>query len=763
MSKLSDSNRSSRPVTASTIVCVVWSVLATATVQAQELEEVVVTAAKREQSLQDVAIAVTTLQADDLVSAGVDSQRALSMVTPNLSVNVNASFIVPYIRGIGTIYANPGLEPSVATYFNDAYISRPSAGFMQFADVERIEVLKGPQGTLYGRNTTGGAIRIITKDPTKDFQAGFGVAFGNYSDRIVDGFISGPIGETLSARLSAQVQKRDGWVKNIAGGPDMEDRDIYLVHGKLLWEPTDAWRIKLSGDYTSKDDREGVAFQSLFAGLPEQTAGAFGGRIARFGEYSGNVHVDEGDDLTQHARFKGGELRIDYDFGAATFSSITAYRYTFFQGVADLDGTNVPFLEGQTVYDETKDTTQEFQLVSNGGDRFDYILGLYYLKEEARDNFGFTGLALPTGLPLFVGGDGTIDIESFAPYGELSFDVNDQWELMAGFRYTDETKKVTNNFYVVPSNGRTGPVWPFTPTVVVPPDEFKFNKFTPKAQATWRPRDKLMFYLSYSQGVKSGGFNMPSPSPAPVTKVSNEELKAVELGWKTEFGRVRLNGALFHYDIADLQVQVTDLAGGITTVRNAGDATVDGFEVELSFAATDQLRIDAGLGWQDAKFESVPGGNFNPPCAAVRIANPLPMGPTFSDPTCEALGGLGLATVIGNLQGNELPHAPPITAFVRADYTVATGSGDLRFGATVNYSDEFSYTPDNLYTEPSKVLANASVDWMSEDERIRIGAYVNNLTDEEYHTHNAVLAASGGWRVPGPPRQYGVRLRYNFK
>jgi iron complex outermembrane recepter protein len=743
----------------------VAAVLAGGAVRAQELEEVVVTATKRERSLQDVPVAVTSLSGADLTSVGVDSQRTLSMVTPNVAVNVNASFIVPYIRGVGTQYANPGLEPSVATYFNDAYIARPSAGFMQFSDVERVEVLKGPQGTLYGRNTTGGAIRIITKDPTDEFDAGLGVTLGNYSQTVVDGFVSGPIGDGgLKGRLAAQYETRDAWVDNIVGGADIEDREIYMVHGKLLWEPNDALRIKLSGDYTEKDDREGIAFQALFPGAPEQVAAAFGGIVATaHDEYSGNVQVDEGDDLTQHSDFRGAELRIDYDFGPTTLSSISAYRYTRFQGVADLDGTSLPWFEGQTVYDKTEDYSQEFQLVSNGSGPWDWILGLYYLKEDAEDNFGFTGLLLSTpptptdpdgtnGLDNFVGGDGTIEIESLAPYGEISYDLTDQWEILVGFRYTDETKDVTNDFYVAQNNGRTTPISPYLVVVPVPDDTFSFNKFTPKAQVSWRPQDQMMFYATYSEGLKSGGFNMPSPSPAPVTEVNNETIKAFEIGWKTEFDRVRFNGAVFHYDIEDLQVQVTDLSGGITTVRNAGDATVDGIEGEVTFAATEYLQLDAGAGWQDAQFESVPGGNFNPPCAAA---------PT--DPQCQALGGLGLATVIGNLEGNELPHAPPFTAYARGTYTwpLAAG-GDLGFGLVVSYSDEFFYTPDNLYREPSKVLANANVGWTSPSDRFRVTAFVNNLTDEEYYTHNSPLSATGGWKVPAPPMTYGVRLNVDF-
>jgi iron complex outermembrane receptor protein len=390
---------------------------------AQQIEEIVVTAQKREQSLQDVPIAVSAFQASDLVDSGIESQREIAMMVPNVAVNVNASFIAPYIRGVGTQYANPGLEPSVATYFNDIYISRPTAGFMQFADIERVEVLKGPQGTLYGRNTTGGAIRVITKDPTEDFEARIGGTLGNYDKYAVDGVVSGPLAEGLTGRLSAQYEQREPWVHNITGGEDVEDRELYMVHGKLKWQPTERLSIKVDADTMEKDDREGIAFVPLYTSAPEQTGAAFGGQIAtRFGDYSGNVHADDGDDLTQHFDAHGGQARVDYEFESFTLSYIAGYRYMRFTGIADLDATSVPLFDVKTVIDKTEDYSHEVQVVSSGAGPWDWVAGVYYMKEEAVDNFGLSGMFIDAGTGFagsWIGGDGEIEIESFAPYGQI--------------------------------------------------------------------------------------------------------------------------------------------------------------------------------------------------------------------------------------------------------------------------------------------------------------------------------------------------------
>ena len=719
------------------------------------LEEVVVTAQKKSENLQDVPIAVAALQGQELVDAGIDTQRSLSMMTPNVTVNVNASFIAPYIRGVGTQYANPGLEPSVATYFNDLYISRPSAGFMSFNDVERVEVLKGPQGTLYGRNTTGGAIRVITKAPTDEFDAGVGVGIGNYNQRKLDGFVSGPITENVKGRFAAQMEERDGYIKNRSGGDDMENRDTYFLHGKLHWDTSDRMSVKLAADYSEKNDHEGQTFQPLYRSAPTQSGLAVGGQAA-FGhdEYRGTVASQKGKDEFEFTA-GGVQLRIDYDFEAFTFTSITGYRLTEFSGPADLDATDANLITALTGLDKTEDYSQEFQLLSNGEGPLDWVVGLYYFVEEATDDFYLSGLFIDaqTTIPnSAIGGEGDIEIDSIAPYGQVSYELNESWEVLFGGRFVDETKEVKNNFVVGTVGGDYRPVKPYLQVVPVPDDEVSFTEFTPKAQLTWRPNDGVMLYLAYQEGLKSGGFNMPSPSPNAVTAVESEFIESFELGWKTEFDRVRLNGALFHYDLKDLQLQVTDQGGGITSVRNAGDATVDGIEADVTFAATERLVLGAGFGWQKAEFGDVPNGIILVPCSEA---------PTNSG--CVAQGGLGLATITGNIKGNDLPHAPELTGYLRAGYELPLGdNGNVNFNLLASYSDAFYYTADNNFEEPEKWLANANVTWNSADERYAVSGYITNLTDEEYNTHAAPFAGTGGWTVPGQPRLFGVRVSMRY-
>jgi iron complex outermembrane receptor protein len=729
------------------------------------LEEIIVTAQKQEENIQNVPITIAVLGGEDLKSSGIDTQRALAMATPNVTVNTNANYVAPYIRGIGTQYANPGLEPSVAAYFNDVYLSRPSAGLMSFHDIERVEVLKGPQGTLYGRNTTGGAIRVITKDPTENFEAGIGGTIGNYGTKKVDFYVSGPLTDTLQGRISGMTDKNDGWIKNINDGPDMQNRDLQFIHGKLHWEPSDQFTVAFMVDYTRKRDYEGSAFAPLFTSGPENLPASvpFLGAIGNVGhdEYSGNfVHENSYD-------AGGAELRADYAVNdALSLISITGFRYVKFQGFADLDTSNVPLFNADTQLERTEDYSQEFQFLFNDGGKFSLNAGLYFMYESATDNFGLGGLAIDgfTGNGAFIGGDGGVEVKSGAAYGEANYAFTDEWEAVLGLRYTKETKRAQNDFYTSVQQADGTPATPYSSVLSNPEQKVSFNELSPKFQINWRPAYGVMIFANYQEGFKSGGFNMPTPAPGDVPEVSQETIKAAEIGWKTQFDRIRFNGSIFHYKLEDLQIQVTDINAGITSVKNAGSAKIDGIEADLTFAATESLQLGGGFGYQKAEFGSVPGGQYTVSCADIPAYEARGFARANTN-FCFAPGpffGLGLAEMSGNLKGNDLPQSPELSGYLRATYTQdLSGSGKIEYSTIASYTDEFSWTADNIYKEPSKTLVNANVTWHSADEKYSMGVYCTNLTDEEYATHNAPFS-TGGWRVAGAPRMFGVRVGAEF-
>ncbi len=708
------------------------------------LAEIVVTAQKRSESLQDVPIAVTAIRGADLLAAGIGSQSSLATMMPNVAVDTNANFVAPYIRGVGTAYANPGLEPSVATYIDDIYVSRADAGFLSFDDIDHIEVLKGPQGTLYGRNTTGGAIRVITKEAPKEFSAGISLTAGSFGRFASSAFVGGPLGGNVRGRLSVQTDRDDGWVKNFNSDlPRLDNRNSKMVRGKLAWDVTDQLTMRLSADYSDMTPRN-PAFLPLYPGIVNVGV-ALGGTISTDPRvYSGDYPRNNSD--YQNFRYKqgGGEFRIDYALDAATFSSITGYRYVWFHGLADLDTTNVTLIQANTIRETTNDFSQEFQAVSNGDGRFKWVGGLFYFHESAGHNFGVGGVGVsgPLGIPDgFTGGDGDVSIESYAPYGQVTFKISPQWELLAGARYTKEKKTLNKNiFYITTVDGDFRPG---ANLVEIPAAntgaEVKPTAFSPKVGINWRPVDGVMAYFSFSKGFKSGGFNLPQPSPQDVQQVGNEYLEAYEVGLKSEFGPVRLNLAAFHYKGKDLQVQITDQNSGITSIRNAATSKTDGFEADLQWAVVKGLELDAGFGVQNGKFTSFPDGQ------AVRP------------------GVVGTVTTIEDLTDKQIPNAPKVSGYLRPVYNVSLpgNAGSIEASAVVSYTGKFYWTADNVVPEDAKTLINANVNWTSADGHGGIGVFGTNLSDKVYFSHIAQFA-TGGWRVPGRPREFGIRGWLNF-
>jgi iron complex outermembrane receptor protein len=300
---------------------------------------------------------------------------------------------------------------------------------------------------------------------------------------------------------------------------------------------------------------------------------------------------------------------------------------------------------------------------------------------------------------------------------------------------------------------------PFINFGSAPTDDFEAKEFTPKVGINWHPTDELLVYANYSKGFKSGGFNLPDPTPPAVDKVDSEKVDAIEVGIKASYSAVRISAAYFHYEAEGLQIQVTDATGGITSIRNAASSTTDGVEADVTWAVNRQFQLGGSIGYVDAKFDKFPDGQAFLPCPQFG-AGQVDVSGTCTGP----LGGLGLGTLVDDAQGNELPQAPKWTGNVRLDYTqpLSGSMGSLRVSVVDSYTSKFHWTTDNLFQESSKWLLNASIGWKSTDDRLGLSVYGTNLTDKDYNTQQAPFNGTGGWRVPGAPRQHGARISYDF-
>ena len=725
--------------------------------------DIIVTAQRRSENLQDVPIAVSAQTAESLADAGVDAGASLPRVTPGLALNTGSGFYSPYIRGVGTQYANLGLESSVATYFDDQYMSRPVAGFYSFNDIERIEVLKGPQGTLYGRNAAAGAIRIITRDPQEDFSAHVGIGYGRFNRWMAEATINLPVTNGIYTRWSVDYDKRDGFVKNLTTGRKMEDRDVLMLRNKTLFELADNFTAKLSLDYAEKDDSEGVTFINVF-NAPVQMGEAFGGST-RTGFYTttingytaSNSNYGRFDTWRPYIRVRqaGAQLRLDYEADGVNIASITGWRWSKMDEATDLDATSLA-LQHCYFYESSNSYSQELQLSSTGEGPLKWVAGLYYFKEKGSNEFDVFGIGVDATIPMtsgpnvggYAGGAtlnaiGHVSIEAFAPYAELSYRISDQIEFAVGARYSWEAKELTRNRVFMTGLG-PNPV----PVYAEDGTRVSFSEFTPRAVLSYRPVDDVLLYLSYSKGFKSGGINTPAFGPAGL--VEPETLDSFEFGWKLDFDRVRFNGSIFDYDYKNLQVQRVDVASGGSFVENAASARIRGIEGELTVLPADGLELGVGATYLHTKFKQFDGEAYVPASGTA---------------ACTLNGGLaclGLVGVARNFDGDRLPLAPKLSGFARAGYKTDLGSaGSLKASVIASYSGKYNYNPEALMVEPKRTLVSASLGWTSPDERYSLTLFGDNIFAKKYYTLKAVLG-TGGYSIVGAPATWGIKAAVDF-
>ncbi|WP_046194495.1 TonB-dependent receptor [Sphingomonas sp. SRS2] len=704
-------------------------------------------------------ITVNAIGGDILARANINMQQALPQIAPNISINAFATYVSPFIRGIGSKIVNIGLDSSSSVYLDDQYMARASSGLFAFSDVERIEVLKGPQGTLYGRNAVGGAIRIITNDPKPDFSAKGAVAYGRFDRKMAEGTVNIPLTSTLAMRVTGNLDTHDGYVKNINPAfPAGQNRNMKVALGKLLWKPDDRITVLLRGDYSWKRDFADNTFLALDQTAPGNVGVALGGQVQTgFYTYASGLSRDKSYQGKSVSR--GTELRADYDFGPVVLSSITTYRHSDNEAKADLDATSFLVLDGSATVDFSKAFTQEVQAVSSIDGPFSYTAGLFYFHERGAYGFCIMGPGV-LGVGTSLCGEQGTRTRSIAPYGEASYAVSDAIKLTLGARYTIEKKFLDYNVIYTGPSRTTEDVNPdprSASTTIEPSDTLSFKRFTPKVTLSYKASESFLSYATFTKGFKSGGFNIPAIA-APVSRVKPEDLRSFEAGFKYSSSKVRFNAAAFHYKQSDLQVSTINAATGATTVENAGKATIYGLEGDGDWALSRRLTLGGSAGWVHGTFDQYIGTSY------VLSA---------SLPACAAAGGLGASApspaaclgysaVSGNFKGKRIPNTPRFTGNARIAYEVPLGdAGNLKFGANAAYASRVMQTADNLLSLHPTWLVSANATWTSSQERIFVTLFGTNLTGEHYTTDQA-QSSTGGYLTVGRPREWGVRLGFKF-
>ncbi|QGZ93802.1 TonB-dependent receptor [Terricaulis silvestris] len=679
------------------------------------LEDIVVTAQRQSQSLQDVPIAVTAVTADELESRGMTDTLSVAMSVPNLSLPENGVSVTPFLRGVGSNQSNPNDEPSVATYVDGVYIASPTGNIFSFNNIERIEVLKGPQGTLFGRNATGGVIQIVTRDPQQEPLFDASVGYGDYDTTEASLYASTGLAPNFAVDFAVLYNNNnEGYGRDINRDADIMMRDELAARTKFLWTPGENTEFRLALDY-SRLDSTGTDYQLAQGVIGADTVSTYPGERRTSTDFA-----NTGDNEVY-----GASLRFDQDLNFARFVSISGYRHVVGDFHLDQDASPTPIVQAY-INQFAENYSQEFQLLSPEGSTIDWLLGAYYFDAD----FAYTPLAIEgfaaapfTRVELF----GSQNTESQSVYGQVTAPIMADTNLTVGLRYTMEDQSTDASVV-----GDGGTVLPWG----VLAQSQDFEKLTWRISLDHQFSPTMMGYVSYNRGIKSGGFNMIN---AGTPGYDPEILDAYEVGLKNEFfnDTVRLNMAAFFYDYADIQIfNIT--GGGAVLTQNAAAAELYGFDADLDWLVNDRLTLSAGLGLLHSEYTSFPDATFTPP-------SPLDGPQTTGDAT-----------------GNELVNAPGISANLSADYVIPTNSGEFRLVGAVSYRDDTYVSPDNRLTIPAFTVVNATLGWTAPSGRWGAQLWARNLFDEAYYA-NRTEQALGDIQYLAPPRTVGVTLNVHLE
>ncbi|MGE0623756.1 MAG: TonB-dependent receptor [Pseudomonadales bacterium] len=675
------------------------------------IEEILVTAEKREASVQETSIAITAYSHEELELRGIEGIEGLQFSAPNLVISHNSQSPVTYayIRGIGSDQLVAGFDPGVAYHFDGVYVGQPSSMPVDMWDMERVEVLRGPQGTLYGRNTTGGAINVISKNPTDELDGTVDATLGNYDRVRLRGALGGPIAQDrLNGRLAFIYDKADGYQDN-GIGEDADAIDHWALRGKLDFKITDTLSLLLTAQQFENEGNQGQKKRESFEGFPVYTGALPNPSDPR------KVDKDHEEKLDLENTFLSAKL--DWDLGSVRFVSITSYIENDWFQTTDIDMSSNALMH-QDWDMSTEQFTQEFQLVSNGDGPLEWIVGAFYFDEDLSTDYFFEDVNVFT----FFNG-GTLDTTSFAVYGQASYDFSDSGlpiRLTAGVRYTDDEKKI-DEYQQIPA---------FLVDLAAQ-DELSWDEWTGKLGIDWFISEDVLGYFTYSHGYKGGGFSMGQ-----FDSYLPEFVDSYEVGLKTTFmeGRAQVNTAAFYYDYEDLQVNFLNFTSFIT--NNAAEATIGGVEVESTFLVTDNLMLGGSFTWLDAEYDEY----------------------IFSE-----------GPPVIDLSGERLNRAPEYTVALTAQYDFQLGRNGVLTARTDYYwQDEVYYRPQNIQRHRADDFYNwdARLVWTTADARFTVDAFIRNITDEDalrsITISDGLSTGNNTFDSYYPPRTYGLRVGWNF-
>jgi iron complex outermembrane recepter protein len=693
------------------------------------LSDIIVTAERRSTNIQKTPLSISAVSGEDLRSHQITNIESLSQNLPNVSFGKLAADARVYIRGVGYDSVSTGGETRVALYNDGVYQSRSQAAFAGFFDVDRVEVLRGPQGTLYGRNATAGAINIISRDPGNTLNGYVSGTVGTYRLIGVEGAVGGPLGNGVSARIAVRSTDREGYGRNIQTGNDVGDEHSRAVRAKVRAKLSSDFTIQIVGNYSREKDHTG-GYRFLGAGRSDMVPLP--------------IVLGVAPSHPQDTAGAGPDFRLElYGVSAtATWSpsadtqivSVSGYNHVDSRLLDNFDGTTAG-LSVHRLNERSNSFSQELRVQQNFGDFADLIVGAYYFHEKnlAENLAALNGIffGLPFGLRQGYGTRGTVKTDAYALFGQATMHLTSRLGVTLGGRYSDESKIIDEaaQFDLVRPYDPANPLLPFGTAQ----QKTKQSSFDPKITIDYRFTDDIFGYATYSRGFKSGGFNIGGLQPP----FEAERLTNYEVGIKSEFfdHRLRANVSAFYYDYSNLQVNVNE--GVALVTRNAAKARIKGVEAEFLALPVDGLRLGLNFAYLDAKYRKF----------------------DTIDDTFPELG-------IQNLSGNRLNNAPKYKIDGEIGYTFRTAVGDFTPRANVTWVDRVYFSQFNLpqVSQPSRTEVNLYLNYERPGTGWSASVYVRNATDKTY-----VVASTIGslFAFPllgqfAPPRTVGLQITKAF-
>ncbi len=680
--------------------------------------EVIVTAQRRDERARDVPISITSVSATQLEAANVVQLSDIPRLAPALRFDSSGSFSQPTIRGVGTAVTTSGGGSNVGIYVDGFFIANPESTAFDLTNIKSIQVLKGPQGTLFGRNTTGGAILVSTADPSTTTSAQVKASYGRFNAQTYQGYATFGLGDRVAFDVEGQLRKGDGYFTNTVD----DDKKVgayenWSVRTGLKFEVSDNVSVLLRYGHSETDDPS-----LLLANAYVYRDGT--GSTLPPGSYQtqpGKVAFDPGAPVAFTNTTDTYQGTIKADLGFADLTSYTQYRKESAVNLEDLDSTANNYFN---IYIgiEDRTVTQEFLLTSKPGSKLQWTTGLYYFKN--RDTYIVNAaFGLPPYIPF--GGSSTTTY-SYAAYADLTYEITPQLFLTAGARYGHD--EVKDAYYKIQ----------FIQTEVPAPD-YPTNKLTPRVVLRYKPTDMSSVYASYSRGYKAGILNVGGQS---LSRIKPEDIDALETGYKYDGARLSFDLAGYYYFYKNLQV--SSFQSGLANITNAAKARIYGLEGSARYRLSDAFDLNVGAAYTHARYRSFPHAPYYNYCNPTDPAN------SNSGQACGSVGYGSVSQTDNDSSGYQMPRAPDFTGNVGVNYHTPLAEGRLTVSGNLYYTSKFYFDSSKQFSQGAYEVLSLRAQWVDPSERYTLAVFGDNLTDKRYRTQvlSNTLGVGSVWNSP---------------